>query len=74
MTVKYTRGPIQLEKNPHENPHESQIWKGDMHQLPFREFFILTFWQEVRKDFCEGFFPIESGPWSMVSQNERALR
>ena len=37
--VKQTRGPIQLGKNPYENPHKSQIWKGDMEQLLFTEFF-----------------------------------
>ena len=72
------RGPIQLKKNPHENPHETQIWKGDMHQLLFPEIFILTFWQEVRvdchEDFREDFhedWQIQFNSW-MTSIRERA--
>ena len=34
------QGPIELKKNPHKNPREIQIWKGDMRQLLFPEFLL----------------------------------
>ena len=38
-----------------KNPHGSPILRGDMYQLLFLDFFVVTFLWEVREDFCLDF-------------------